>query len=144
MHHHFKKQKYDELIKITPYNPKPLMPICLEELAWFPGELGPICPQEPKKHVCQRNLGPFASCNHIFPRNLAHLPSTTRFPREFGPICFKQPHILEGLDPFPLGTYKSFSPQGSWGNLVRSPSQGGWKYMSLKGTWLRKLCKDYI
>jgi hypothetical protein len=117
-----RNKNYDALIKITPYNLKPVMPICLEELGMIPlrnlacflGELGPTCPQEPKKHVCQRNLGPFtlgnlspfASCNHIFPSNLAHLPSTTRFPRELGPICLKQPHIQEELGPFALGKLK--------------------------------------
>jgi len=63
--------------------------------------------------------------NHIFPRNLAHLPSTSRFPRELGPICLNQPHIHEELGPFALGKLEVLSPQGSCGNLFKSPSQGG-------------------
>jgi len=46
-----RNKNYDALIKITPYNLKPPMPICLKELgmiplrnlACFPWELGPIC-----------------------------------------------------------------------------------------------------
>jgi len=44
---------------------------------------------------------------------------------ELGPICLNQPHIHEELGPFALGKLEVLSPQGSCGNLVKSPFQGG-------------------
>jgi hypothetical protein len=70
-----RNKNYDALIKITPYNPKPLMPICLEELGMIPlRNLGPFALGN---YVALGNLGPFASCKpHI--------------PKELGPFAFNK------------------------------------------------------
>jgi hypothetical protein len=53
------------------------------------GELRPICSKEPKKHVFQRNLSPFAMGNHVSWGTWAHSPSNHISTKELGPFSPK-------------------------------------------------------
>ncbi len=67
------------------------------------GELRLICFKEPKKHVCQRNLSPFAMGNNVSLGELGHIPQAITYSPGTWPIFPWEPFSPKELGPIGLG-----------------------------------------